>query len=34
MVIIFVELGQELQVTGGSLESFESGVRQGYKRAI
>ena len=33
MVIIFVELGQELQVTGGSLENaLNQGVRQGYKK--
>lgn len=33
MAIIFVELGQEVQITGGSLEgALNEGVRRGYKK--
>ncbi len=33
MVVIFVELGQEVQIVGGNLEeALNQGVRQGYKK--
>ncbi|MGI6122597.1 MAG: fumarate hydratase [Acetivibrionales bacterium] len=33
MVVVFVELGQEVQIIGGSLEeAINQGVRQGYKK--
>ncbi len=33
MAVIFVELGQSVQITGGSLEeAINNGVRQGYKK--